>query len=45
MLKILRQRSQLAEEQLKPIIRLFSSQANNALNFPYILRNDLARIK
>jgi F420-non-reducing hydrogenase small subunit len=45
MLKILRQRSQMEEEQLQPIIRLFSTQANNALNFPYLIRNDLARIK
>jgi F420-non-reducing hydrogenase small subunit len=45
MLKILRQRSQMEEERLKPIIRFFSTQANNALNFPHILRNDLARIK
>ena len=45
MLKILRQRSQMEEERLMPIIRFFSSQANNALNFPHILRNDVARIK
>jgi F420-non-reducing hydrogenase small subunit len=45
MLKILRQRSQMEDERLKPIIRFFSTQANNALNFPHILRNDVARIK
>jgi F420-non-reducing hydrogenase small subunit len=45
MLKILRQRSQMEEERLQPIIRFFSTHANNALNLPHILRNDLARIK